>query len=66
MIVYFSLTGLHKSLGVLTSGAAQHEEAKCSDLELNRGNHHLPSHWGRNLRFNRERGGEKTKGSIDK
>ena len=44
MIVYFSFTGLAKSLGVLTSRAEHHEEVKCSDLELNCGNHHLTSH----------------------
>jgi hypothetical protein len=34
MIGYFNLTGLYKYLSVLTSGAAQHEEAKCLNLEL--------------------------------
>ena len=52
MIVYFSFTGLAKSLGVLTSRAEHHEEVKCLDLELNCGNHHLPSHRGGNFWWN--------------
>ena len=69
LVSYLPLnSGLDKEGWVLTAceGAAQHEETKCPDHQLDRGDNHLSSYWGCNIWCNWKWGGEKTKGSFDK